>query len=258
VKLDSYSPTLESMQAKNEIIIGTKTDQPGLSHHDPKTNRWNGFDVGIENLIAAKLGFSADQIVRVSAETGDLAQLVKDGRIHLAISAYTITTERSQEITFARPYFESRQSILVRRDEMQITGKDTLHGKRICTGIAVTGATKLASLGFGQKVVHKANTSECVDALLGDPPQVDAVSTDEAILASFRQLHPDKLKIVGEPFSNEPWGVGIAKGDKALCEKISQIIQGAMDDGTLLEIFDATLSSAGVPFLPIPNIQTCT
>jgi glutamate transport system substrate-binding protein len=250
------SPTFKAMVKAGQIRIATKTDQPGLSYRDSVD--WAGFDVGIENLIAAKLGFAENQINRVSAETNALSGLVSRHDVDLAVSAYTITEHRLLTINFAGPYFQAGQSLLVRRDEQQIVNKETLRGRTVCAVDGSTGDFKIKDLPLGQsKTLELANTANCVDALLkGD---TDAVTTDDAILAGYQQLHPNELKIVGDPFSVELWGIGIAKGDPVLCQKINSILDEAMRDGTWAKIFDATLGRSGIQaHRPTPSNASCT
>ncbi len=251
------SPTFDAMVKAGRIRIGTKTDQPGLSYRD-STGNLAGFDVEIENLIAARLGFSATQIDRVTAETNDLSRLVGDHEVDLAISAYTITDFRRQTISFAGPYFQAGQSILVRRDDQQIVSKDTLHGRVVCSVEGSTGNYKITHPALGQReTLALANTANCVDDLLNH--NADAVTTDDAILAGYQQQYPDKLKIVGGQFSVEPWGVGLGKGDKVLCQKVNSILVEALHDGTWTKIFDATLGSSGIHVpQPTPSNSYCT
>ena len=62
--------------------------------------------------------------------------------------------------------------------------------------------------------------SACVEDLKNG--QVDAVTTDEAILIGYAAQDPDNLKVVGDVFSEERYGVGIAKGDTAFQEFINK------------------------------------
>ena len=94
------------------------------------------------------------------------------------------------------------QSLLVRSDDTAITSKDTLKGKKVCS---VTGSTPIQrvkdqQLTEPENIVEFQTYSQCVDQLLNN--QVDVVTTDDAILKGFAAQQPDKLKVVGEPFSD--------------------------------------------------------
>jgi glutamate transport system substrate-binding protein len=76
------------------------------------------------------------------------------------------------------------------------------------------------------------------------------VTTDDAILKGYASQQPTKLKLVGEPFSTEPYGIGLAKNDTALRNKINDILQKAFDDGTWKKIYDGTLGKSGAAANP--------
>ena len=137
------------------------------------------------------------------------------------------------------------QDLLVSKDETTITGPETLKGKTVCS---VTGSTPIQRIKDeykDTKTVEFEKYSQCVEQLIEE--QVDAVTTDDAILKGYAATQPDKLKVVGKPFSQEKYGVGMNKDDKALRDKVNEILQAAIDDGTWQKIYDATLGKSGSP-----------
>ena len=87
--------------------------------------------------------------------------------------------------------------------------------------------------------------SKCVEAL--NSGSIDAVTTDNVILAGFaaQDQYKDKLKVVGKPFSEERYGVGIKKGDTELCGKINAAIEKMVSDGSWQKALDATVGPSG-------------
>ena len=145
------------------------------------------------------------------------------------------------------------QSLLVRSDDTAITSKDTLKGKKVCS---VTGSTPIQrvrdqGLTEPENIVEFQTYTQCVDQLLNN--QVDAVTTDDAILKGYASQQPDKLKVVGETvLDQEPYGIGLTKDDTALRNKINDILQAAETDGTWKQIYDATLGKSGATATPPP------
>ena len=86
---------------------------------------------------------------------------------------------------------------------------------------------------------------------------VDAVSTDDAILLGYVGQQPDKLKVVGEPFTTEEYGIGYRLGDQAFCQFLTETIRQAKDDGSWAAAFARTLGRAGVPMPPAPVPRPC-
>ena len=119
----------------------------------------------------------------------------------------------------------------------------------------VTGSTPIQrvkdqGLTEPENIVEFQTYSQCVDQLLNN--QVDVVTTDDAILKGFASQQPDKLKVVGDTFSTEPYGIGLKKDDTALRNKINDILQAAETDGTWKQIYDATLGKSGATATPPP------
>lgn len=246
------SPTFDRMTQRGGVVIGVKEDQPGLGFKDATTNEYSGFDIEIARLVAAQLGFGADQIEYKAIPSAAREDAIERGEVDYYVGTYTINDKRKERIAFAGPYYMAGQGILVRADESAITGKDTLKGRKVCS---VTGSTPIQrvrdqALTEPQNIVEFQTYTQCVDQLLTN--QVDAVTTDDAILAGYAAQQPDQLKLVGEPFSQEPYGIGLARDDTALRTKINDILQTAEDDGTWKRIYDETLGKSGATATPPP------
>jgi glutamate transport system substrate-binding protein len=248
------SPTFAAMQQRGKVIMGVRNDQPGLGFQDATTGQYTGFDVEIARLVAGQLGFGPDKIEYKVVPSAAREDTIERGEIDYMVGTYTINDNRKQRVSFAGPYYVAGQSLLVRSDDNAITSKDTLKGKKVCS---VTGSTPIQrvrdqGLTEPENIVEFQTYSQCVDQLINN--QVDVVTTDDAILKGFAAQQPDKLKVVGETFSTEPYGIGLNKDDTALRNKINDILAAAETDGTWKKIYDATLGKSGSPADP-PELQ---
>jgi glutamate transport system substrate-binding protein len=246
------SPTFDKITQRGTVVIGVKEDQPGLGFKDATTNEYSGFDIEMARLVAAQLGFGLDKIEYKAIPSAAREDSIERGEVDYYVGTYTINDKRKERISFAGPYYQAGQSILVRKDEAAITGKDTLKGKKVCS---VTGSTPIQrvrdqGLTEPENIVEFQTYTQCKDQLLAK--QVDAVTTDDAILAGYASQQPDELKLVGEPFSQEPYGIGMAKDDSVLRNKVNDILQAAEDDGTWQKIYDETLGKSGATATPPP------
>ena len=246
------SPTFDAMQQRGRVVMGVRSDQPGLGFQDATTGQYSGFDVEIARLVAAQLGFGPDQLDYKVVPSAAREDTIERGEIDYMVGTYTINDNRKERVSFAGPYYVAGQSLLVRSADTAITSKDTLKGKKVCS---VTGSTPIQrvkdqQLTEPENIVEFQNYSQCVDQLINN--QVDAVTTDDAILKGFAAQQPDRLKVVGEPFSTEPYGIGLKKDDTALRNKINDILQAAETDGTWKQIYDGTLGKSGSPADPPP------
>ncbi len=240
------SPTYDRAKAAGKIVIGVKFDQPNLGYKDTQGKRC-GFDIEIARYLASKLGFDESKIEYKEIASANRETELKGGGIDYYVGTYSITDQRKNDVSFAGPYFIAGQDLLVRKDESAITGKETLQGKKVCSA---TGSTPIQRVR-DEKLTDPANISEfktyseCVSQLLDG--KTDAVTTDDAILKGYAAQSPDKLKVVGKPFSTEKYGIGLAKDDKALRDFINDALDASFKDGTWQKIYDATLGKSGSP-----------
>lgn len=251
-KLDG-SPTWKAAKQRGKLIIGAKSDQPFLGFEDVSTNTRNGFDIEIAKMVAADLGFSPDQIEFKTIVSANREPAIKNGQIDYYVGTYSINAKRKADVSFAGPYYIAGQDLLVRKDNTSITGPESAVGKNVCT---VTGSTSVDQIekyiGKG-KAIHYDNYALCVDKLLTD--EVDAVTTDDAILKGFGAKNAGKLKVVGKPFSTEKYGVGLAKDDSVLRNAIDDALKAHEDNGDWKKAYDATLGLSGSAAPAVPPLE---
>jgi glutamate transport system substrate-binding protein len=238
------SPTFARMTQRGKVVIGVKNDQPNLGYLNPTTNKYEGFDVEIARLVAAKLGFDpATKIDYQAIPSASREQAIINGQVDYYVGTYTINDDRKKQISFAGPYFIAGQDLLVRADDNSITGPDTLKGKRVCSATGSTPIKRVREQNLTDRIVEFQNYSQCVDQLLAN--QVDAVTTDDAILKGYAAQDPRHLKVVGKTFSKEPYGIGLQHDDAALRNRVNDILEAAAKDGTWQQIYRATLGASG-------------
>jgi len=242
------SATFDRMTQNDKVVIGVKEDQPNLGFKDPTTNQYSGFDVEIARLVAAGLGFNTDKIEYKAIPSANREQAIANGDIDYYVGTYSITDARKQKISFAGPYFIAGQDLLVRKDDTAITGPDSLAGKKVCSATGSTSIQRIRDKYPKAQTVEFEKYSQCVEQLLSK--QVDAVTTDDAILKGYAAQQPDKLKVVGKPFSEEKYGVGLPKDDKALRDKVNDLLAASASSGEWKKIYDATLGKSGSPAEP--------
>ena len=228
-----------------KIRIGIKFDQPGLGFK--KSGTYVGFDVDVAKYIAKSLGYSEDQIIWKEAPSKQREAMLQNGDVDMILASYSITDDRKRVVSFAGPYFVAGQDLLVRKGETGINGPQDLNGKRLCS---VTGSTSAVTVKerFASKVqlMEQPGYAECATALLSGI--VDAVTTDDIILAGLASASRGRLRVVGKPFTVERYGVGIKKGDTKLASQINNAITEMIQDGSWKRAIDD--NTKGVAYTP--------
>ena len=238
--------TMATIQARGKMILGTKFDQPLFGLKNPTNNQVEGFDVEIAKIIARAI-FGADGASKIDYQetTSKVREdAVKDGKVDIVVATYTINDARKQIIDFAGPYYVAGQDILVKKTNTTITGVESLAGKKVCT---VQGSTSLTNIQAKAPQADVSITfdkySLCVEALKDG--RVDAVTTDNIILLGFINDDPTNLKLVNKPFTTEPYGIGVKKGDTAFRAFVNDTLEKAYADGSWKKAWDATAGKTG-------------
>jgi len=243
VSLDG-SPTFDKIEEAGKVTVGVKEDQPGLGYLDVTTGERTGFDVDIARWIAASLGYDEDKIEFKPIASANREQAIVNGDVDYYVGTYSITDKRKEQIDFAGPYFITGQGFLVGADSEidDVTDVSDFNGKTVCSA---TGSTPIQNIkaNFPEiKTKEYDLYSACVEDLLNG--SVDAVTTDQAILIGYAAQYPDELKVVGDVFTEERYGVGLPKGDDVLRAHINDLFTDNPD--IWQAIFDKNLGSSGI------------
>ena len=241
--------------AGGKLTIGIDEDQPGLGYKDSDGNL-SGFDYETAKYVAGALGVQPSDITWVEATPDNREKLLEQGKVQMIFSTYSITDERKKVVDFAGPYFEAHQSLLVRLNDTDITGPTTLHRKTLCSVTGTTSAQYIEDHYKGDITLRQyPRFSDCVSALADG--KVDAVTTDDVILAGYAASSKYKgtLKVVGNGFTDELYGVGVKKGDTALVAKVDAALKQFIDSGAWKEALDKTVGPSGytIPAPPTPD-----
>jgi glutamate transport system substrate-binding protein len=238
----SSSPTYDKAKAAGKLVVGVKFDQPGLGQLPAGQSKPVGFDIEIATMLAADLGFSPDKIMFTETVSANREPFLQNGTVDLVVATYTINDKRKKVVDFAGPYYVAGQDLLVAKSNTTITGPDTLGGKKVCSVDGSTPAAAIKDKYPTAQLITFDTYSKCVEQLSNNA--VDAVTTDDAILRGYAAAQPDAFKVVGKPFSKEPYGIGLPKGDTALRTFLNTSLKANEDSGQWTKAFAATLGSA--------------
>lgn len=241
--------TMAELSEAGTITIGTKFDQPlfGLLGPDGTPE---GFDVEIGKIIASELGIPEDKIEWKEAVSANREPFIQNGEVDIVIATYTINDKRKEVVSFAGPYYMAGQSILVLADNEDIKSEDDLVGQPVCSVTGSTPAAKLAELGA--EPVLTDTYSNCLEPLRTGA--VVAVSTDNVILAGLAAQNEGEFKVVGTPFTEEPYGIGLALDDTDFRMWINDVLEKSFEDGRYEEAWNATAGTV-LEFVDPPAVD---
>lgn len=247
------SRTWTKAKRRGYLVVGAKEDQPYLGEKDPASGIYSGFDIEIARMMSASLGFEPQTIRFRTIASANRETALQNGQIDYYVGTYTINDMRKKLVGFAGPYYMAGQGLLVRTDEDDIDGPQDLAGRTVCSAAGSTPYQRIAADYPRATLVAYDTYSICVDNLLTF--QVDAVTTDDAILLGFAAKAPDEMKVVGKPFSQEPYGIGVPRGDNALRLALDDALEANEKNGNWKKAYEATLGLSGSPAPTPPPID---
>ncbi|WP_084959475.1 glutamate ABC transporter substrate-binding protein [Thermoactinospora rubra] len=238
----TYATVLEKVQDGGTVVVGTKWDQPSLGLK--KGAEPEGFDVDVAKAVLKEMNGGKDvQITWKESASSNREPFLQNGTVDIIFATYSITEARKQKVTFGGPYVVAHQDVMVRGNDTSISTPQDLKGKRICKAAGsnsykrITDPPPDGQLDLDAQLVDAANYSECVQKLQGN--NLDAVTTDDLILAGFAKqaaASGGQFKVLGQPFTDEKYGVGLKKGDTKTCEAVNAAIKKLWDNGTMKQL----------------------
>jgi glutamate transport system substrate-binding protein len=249
--------TMAELAAAGTLRVGTKFDQPGFGQTD-LDGVPQGFDVEIAKIIAGELGISEDHIEWTEAPSQVREEILERDEVDIVAATYTINDERKERIDFAGPYYIAGQHILVKADDDSITGPESFSDetKTVCS---VQGSTPSENIrqylaNEEQQLVLFDVYTRCLEAM--DNGDVDALTTDNVILLGYISEEPDKYRLVESgTFTEEPYGIGVQKGDDEFRDWINDVLEEIFQDGRYEEAWDATAGQFDPTPITIPTVE---
>jgi glutamate transport system substrate-binding protein len=252
---------MANLQAKGKITVGVKYDQPGFGLRNPTTGQVEGFDVEIAKLIAVGIfggtvADAANKITFTEAQSANREPFIQNGTVDMVIATYTINDARKQVVDFAGPYFVTHQDIMVKATDTSIKSVSDLNGKKVCSVTGSTSATNVKAKAPQVDLTLFGAYSDCAAAM--SDGRVVAVTTDAPILAGLVQASSGQFKLVKAPFSDEPYGIGMKKGDDAFRGFINDRLDAIYKSGEWASAFSRTLGAIGLDTPTPPPVDRYT
>ncbi|MFT4263337.1 MAG: transporter substrate-binding domain-containing protein [Nocardioides sp.] len=266
--IDGLSGYAQQLAQQGTIRIGVKYDAPGLGYLSNGASAPSGFEIEVAKILAGGLGISPDKIQWVQTVTSTREQALTSNTADLVIATYSMTREREQQVGMAGPYYITGAQLLVRAADQAMLASVTpgpngnprlrslpasLDG-RICTTTTSTTANVIVH-EFKLTPVLKESFAECVSAL--QQGTVDALATDGVIELGYAAASGGSLKVIGDPWTEEKYGVGYAKGLAGMCDYIQKTLLRAYKDGSWLAAFEDTLGQSGADSPEPPAFEPC-
>jgi glutamate transport system substrate-binding protein len=236
--------TMARIERRGVLTVSIAFDLPMFGYKDPATGRITGFDAEVARMVAKAVTGSEQNIRFIETVPSNREDFLQRGVVDIVVDTYSITEERRRLVGFTVPYYYAGQDALVRADDKDTLGVADLAGKKVCMASGTTSVGQLRSRSPRSQLVIVDAYSECLPPLLDG--RIDAMSTDNTILLGLLSRYPDQLRLVGKPFSKEPYGIGVRKDDTVFRDYLDGLIVRYLRDGGWDRAFRDTIGTSGV------------
>lgn len=227
----SGSASAEGGDSSDVVVVGTNPTFEPFEYQDDEGNM-QGFDLDLMTAIGENQGFTVEfQSMEFDALTG----AIQTGQIDVIASGMSITPERLENLAFADPYMDASLGIMVAADS-DIASADDLQGKTVAAQIGTTGADEVTALEEAGTATAKIldNYNTCIqDLLIGG---CDAIIIDIPVAEAYMASHPDEVKLAGEPYVADYYGLAVNQDNTELVEKLNAGLAALIEDGTYAEL----------------------
>ena len=212
--------------AGETVVVGTNAEFPPFEFRD-KDNEIIGFDVDLVKAIAREAGFEV-RFVNHAFDT--LITSLAGGRIQLIAAGLTITDERKELIDFSAPYYSSALVMVVREGTEGIERIGDIVDRRVAVQLGTTGAAKVEEVMTSPKRQlrqFRLYREAFAELTRGN---ADVVVVDLPVALNYMR-HVPGLTIAGEPMDEDLFGLGVAKDNPALRDKVNRGLARIRESG---------------------------
>ncbi len=241
---------VEKIRKRGRLIVGLDIGSNLFSFRDPITGVITGFDVDIAGEVARDIFGTPSAVEYRILSSADRIKALQNNTVDVVVKTMTITCQRRELINFSTVYFTAFQRILAPR-QSDISQPSDLSGKRVCVARGTTSLDRVQRIEPQPTIVTVVTWADCLVAL--QQREVDAVSTDDAILAGLVAQDPF-LRIVGPSMGEEPYGIGINLTNTDLVRFVNGTLERIRTDGTWYTLYRRWLTVLGpAPAPPVPR-----
>jgi len=239
---------LRAIQDRGRLVAGVSQDTLLFGFLNPLDGQIEGFDIDVLHQIAQAIFGDPSKIEYRAITTADRIPKILDDSVDIVGRTFTITCARRAQVDFSSVYFDAGQRVLVRKDSTA-RGIQDLGSKKVCATKGSTSIDHIAQAASKPIPYPLADFTDCLVAFQNS--EVDAISTDDAILAGLAKQDP-YAKIIGDRFSDEPYGLGIALKHPEFTRFVNGVLDQMRANGTWASLYNTWLVPSLTKSAPAP------
>ena len=228
--------SLQRVLDAGKLTIGAEGNWIPYVYNEDGTGELTGFEVEVAKEVAARLGVEAE--FQISDSWDPVLAGLDAARYDIVICGVNPNPERQEKYACSIAYAETPYCLVVNGDNTEITSFDDLDGK-LCINSPSSAAGQIAQR-YGATTADGDLTAAMEQLNTG---RADAHVNNVAAVDAYMAERPDvnvKIAATYEPDEENRYEIESAamlrKEDQELCDKVSEILQSMIDDGTLYDL----------------------
>jgi polar amino acid transport system substrate-binding protein len=236
---------MEKIQKAGQLVVGVDQTTYLFGYLNPATGNIEGFDIDLLKQVARAIFGDDTHLHYVAITSAQRIPYVQQGKVDIVARTMTITCDRWKQVDFSTEYYGAGQRVLVPANSTA-QGLQDLGGKRVCATAGSTSSANIKAAASHPVAVEVTEWTDCLAAL--QQGKVDAISTDDPILAGL-QAQDLYTKMVGDPrFSPQPYGMAISKDHPEFVRFVNAVLEQIRANGTWTSIYNKWVGHLpGVP-----------
>jgi polar amino acid transport system substrate-binding protein len=234
-----FGSTMAGISQRGSLIVGVDQNTYQFGYRDPLTGQLQGFDIAMAQEIAKAIFGDPNKIQYKVLTSGQRIDALKNHQVDLVVQTMTINCERWKDVNFSSVYYMAGQKVLVKSDA-DYKGLQDLGGKKVCAAKGSTSIINIVNFDVTPKPVgmQVPNWTDCLVMLQQN--QVDAISTDDTILAGLAKQDPF-TKVLPTAITEEPYGMAMQKEQTDFVQFVNSVLERMRSDGTWTSIYNTWL-----------------
>jgi len=196
-----------------------------------------GFDIDLAKEAAKRMGVTFEF---KPIDWGNKESELDSGNVDMIWNGLSMLEDRKEHMTFSKPYMDNRQIILVAKDNPQeIHSVGDLTGKIVAAQAGSTSENYINEDEYLRNSFAKFKTYRSINEGFKSlsKGEIDALITDEIAARYEINKNPDAFKIVEDTIGPvAQFGIGFRKGNTELRDKVQQVFDSMVKDGTAKKI----------------------
>ena len=251
--------TLDKIKRTGVLTIGTRTGSPPFAYID-KSNNWVGFTIDlVEQLVKPAVEKEVGKAIKVEKKESTpptRIPLLTSNAVDLIAGTMTDTPQRRESVDFSLTFFYTGAQFMVKKGS-PIKSINDIGGKRVAAQQGSTNAKIIREKVPTAQLREFPDQPAAFQALAQG--QVDAYTNDGIQLFGLKAKSPkpDEWDVVGDFYSEEPYGMAMRKGDAKFKAAVDAGLKQGFESGKYFDIYEKWFGAKGeVPYPMTPQVKT--